>query len=311
MPASTAGRMVAFVFERIVVGYAGDRPGRDAVVLAAALASPSRAQVCVAFPYQPLFAAVPGDIAEERIHSEVDALLGDDHPLQKARYRSSSASWPIHALHELALEEDAGLIVFGAARERLGRRHPGLMERMVHGAPCAVAVAPDGYVDRPSCALLRVGVGFADTDEGRAALSLARELARRTGGDTRVIAGSGLSPTLSTYAPLSPVLPAVEEEMYSEMKSSVQRVADELDHGKSLQLDVRRGDPNRVLAEASRSLDLLVLGSRGYGPLRHALLGSVSAEVMRSAHCPVLVLPRRTAVAASARAPETVAAPSR
>ena len=52
------------------------------------------------------------------------------------------------------------------------------------------------------------------------------------------------------------------------------------------------GDPAAVLADQGVELDLLVLGSRGYGPVRATLLGAVSAEVMRTAPCPVVVTPR-------------------
>ena len=52
------------------------------------------------------------------------------------------------------------------------------------------------------------------------------------------------------------------------------------------------GDPAETLAEATSDLDLLVLGSRGYGPVKGTLLGSVSARVMAAASCPVLVVPR-------------------
>jgi nucleotide-binding universal stress UspA family protein len=41
------------------------------------------------------------------------------------------------------------------------------------------------------------------------------------------------------------------------------------------------GDPAQTLSEQSEHLDLLVPGSRGYGPLRSVLLGSVSAQVFR------------------------------
>jgi nucleotide-binding universal stress UspA family protein len=283
--------MVVVVFERIVSGYAGDQPGRDAVVLAAKLASLSDAKLTVVFPYHPLFAAVSGEVAKEAVRDELHALLGDHPSLDSARYHWSTASWPIRALHELAAYEGADLVVFGAAHGRL-QRHLSLMERMVHGAPCAVAVAPDGYGEEQHGELLRVGVGFADSAEGRAAVALGRELAERTGGSARVLAGSGLSATLAGYASLAVALPAIEDEMFEEMNAEVTRVARELDGGANLRLDVRRGDPSRVLVEASRELDVLILGSRAYGPVRHAFLGSVSAEVMRAAHCPVLVLPR-------------------
>jgi nucleotide-binding universal stress UspA family protein len=35
---------------------------------------------------------------------------------------------------------------------------------------------------------------------------------------------------------------------------------------------------------------LIVIGSRGLGGLRRALMGSVSDSVVRHAHCPVLVV---------------------
>jgi nucleotide-binding universal stress UspA family protein len=38
--------------------------------------------------------------------------------------------------------------------------------------------------------------------------------------------------------------------------------------------------------------DLLVCGSRSYGPVRRVLLGSVSAALVRQASVPVLVVPR-------------------
>lgn len=48
------------------------------------------------------------------------------------------------------------------------------------------------------------------------------------------------------------------------------------------------GDPVPVLElEAGRGLDLLVLGARGYGPLRRVLLGSVSHELVCHSPCPV------------------------
>jgi nucleotide-binding universal stress UspA family protein len=38
------------------------------------------------------------------------------------------------------------------------------------------------------------------------------------------------------------------------------------------------------------SAGLIVVGSRGLGPLRRALMGSVSDSVVRHARCPVLVV---------------------
>jgi nucleotide-binding universal stress UspA family protein len=52
------------------------------------------------------------------------------------------------------------------------------------------------------------------------------------------------------------------------------------------------GDPSTALVDASKELDLLTLGSRGYGPVRAVLLGSVSRAVVREGACSVVVLPR-------------------
>ena len=46
------------------------------------------------------------------------------------------------------------------------------------------------------------------------------------------------------------------------------------------------GYPDQVLRDKSAEFDLLVLGSRGYGPLRAVLLGSVSSGLVRSAASP-------------------------
>ncbi|GAA5152298.1 MULTISPECIES: universal stress protein [Amycolatopsis] len=55
------------------------------------------------------------------------------------------------------------------------------------------------------------------------------------------------------------------------------------------------GDPAQVLLAAAEDADLLVLGSHGHGLGLHALLGSVSAQCLRFASCPVVILPVRCA----------------
>ena len=52
------------------------------------------------------------------------------------------------------------------------------------------------------------------------------------------------------------------------------------------------GDPAESLLGFTGSLDLLVMGSRAYGPRRAVLLGGVSKRVTAESKCPVIVLPR-------------------
>jgi nucleotide-binding universal stress UspA family protein len=52
------------------------------------------------------------------------------------------------------------------------------------------------------------------------------------------------------------------------------------------------GDPADQLAERSAGVDLMVVGSRGYGPLHSVIVGGVSGRLTRGAQCPVIVIPR-------------------
>src|SRR5688572_8330016 len=61
--------------------------------------------------------------------------------------------------------------------------------------------------------------------------------------------------------------------------------------GRTIETRLLHGRPASVIVEEATDMraDLVVLGSRGLGPLRSMLLGSVSAEVVDHAPCPVLV----------------------
>jgi nucleotide-binding universal stress UspA family protein len=51
-----------------------------------------------------------------------------------------------------------------------------------------------------------------------------------------------------------------------------------------------KGHPAEVLMQMAEGAELLVVGSRGYGPIFGALLGSVSHYVAAHATCPVVVI---------------------
>jgi len=53
---------------------------------------------------------------------------------------------------------------------------------------------------------------------------------------------------------------------------------------------VIRGSSVRVLLDAARDAELLVVGSRGRGAMAELLLGSVSEHCVRHAGCPVVVV---------------------
>jgi nucleotide-binding universal stress UspA family protein len=52
------------------------------------------------------------------------------------------------------------------------------------------------------------------------------------------------------------------------------------------------GNVDTDLSLESERVDLMVVGSRGYGPRAAVLLGGVTHTLLRKAACPVIVLPR-------------------
>ncbi|MGH2745828.1 MAG: universal stress protein [Thermoleophilaceae bacterium] len=185
------------------------------------------------------------------------------------------------------------LIVIGSShRSRIGRTLVGgTGERLLSGAAAPVAVAPAGYAGAAR-RIQTLGCGFDGSRESRRALAWAADLARTASARLRVLSvfertlpaslavGGGL-PTAS----INDVLRRRREE---ELAQAVSALEPDLDAGGTL-LD---GEAGGLLAEESGELDLLVVGSRGYGPLRAVLLGSVSSGLVRSAESPLVVVRR-------------------
>jgi nucleotide-binding universal stress UspA family protein len=65
---------------------------------------------------------------------------------------------------------------------------------------------------------------------------------------------------------------------------------------------VATGVPHSAITEYAAAVhaDLIVVGTHGYGPIKHLLLGSVAERVVRQAPCPVMTVPHRS-IAAQAR----------
>lgn len=201
---------------------------------------------------------------------------------------------PPHALHDVAAAEKAAVVVVGSTHSgRAGRVVPGATaERLLHGAPCPVAVVPDGYRSLARPELRRIGVAYTNSDEGKAALAGGVEMARALNAELEVV--SVVSAMLYGSPALmgGPSYDEVHDDVVAAVRDGLDTAVAGIPYGVQAKPVLLEGDPADQLVEHSAGLDLLIMGSRGYGPLRAVLAGGVSGRVVRSAHCPVIVVPR-------------------
>lgn len=86
-----------------------------------------------------------------------------------------------------------------------------------------------------------------------------------------------------------PHVPSLEQSALDELASAVTEAGGD-PQNPTVSMRVVHGSPVRVLLDAAKDADLLVVGSRGRGGFGGLLLGSVSRECARRAACPVVVV---------------------
>jgi nucleotide-binding universal stress UspA family protein len=206
---------------------------------------------------------------------------------------------PARVLHDAAVARNASMIVVGSTRR--ARLTPGsTAERLLHGAPCPVAIAPaslsDDWVPR------RVGVGFIDSDAGRDALRYGAALADAA--DASLQALTAVEPL--DWSQAAVVAPSTPDGGFERSQAAARRALylaiESLPSCVSATREVVVRHAADALITLSRHVDLLVCGSRGHGPLRAVPLGSVTRRLTRSAYCPVVIVPRDIAHTVGSRA---------
>jgi len=276
---------------RLMVGVDGGDGGRDALELARLVAGEADASVLVVcvIPYGPLpvdFKALDQDAA-----AEAEPLLREARERLEGlavETRAFGGGSPAGVMTSIAEDEEIDLVVVGSPhRGAIGRVLIGsVADNLLHGAPCPVAVAPRGYAGERHEALRRIAVAFDGTPESEAALHAAEALAARGSATLElltVVAPPVAMPGVVGYTPADPPDP---DRILTEAVNSV----DERIAASGRRLD---GPPASTLAEAcEEGVDLVVAGSRRYGPAMRVLLGSVSTQLTHRAPCPVLVVPR-------------------
>ena len=279
------------MFTRIVVGIDGFDGGADALALADGLAGPETRIVAVnAFPYEtrPSRGSVGG--YEELMREDALQMLRRVTEAGTAmELRAIPDVSPARALHRESERQNADLLVVGSCRNGpVGRVLLGDVSRSVmHGAPCSVAIAPRGFREQPP-AIHVVGVGYDGGPEAKAAMEFATELAKAYEADLRILAAvPGPSAVAIGYSATFSWT-----ELAASQCKAARRELDELIP--ELDLDatgtVVEGLPSECLEKLSREVDVLVVGSRGWGAARRVLLGSTSDRLAHHAHCPLVVV---------------------
>ena len=133
-------------------------------------------------------------------------------------------------------------------------------------------------------------VGYDGSFPSQLALDWAIETARERGRPLTIVHGMNLAGTPGFSAmDLAHVEPVYERTAQEIVAEGAERAKKSLEVNQ-IETQYWLGSPAGQLIEASRSADLVVLGSRGRGRILSGLLGSTSYAVAAHAHCPVVIV---------------------
>jgi nucleotide-binding universal stress UspA family protein len=274
------------MFKQIVVGVDGRAGGRDAIALARLLVA-AGGELTLAH-------VVPGEAHADRGASpayeapeaqRAEALLETvrEETGVEAHLRWRGSSSVGRGLHELCELIGADLVTVGSSRRGLlGRVLLGDdTSAALNGAPCSIAIAPTDYSQQPG-AMREIGVGYDGSPESEHALAVARMLADASGAKLSALEAV----SLPSDAFLGPgAVDNTPQRLLEDARGRIAAFGDVEPHA-------AYGQPAEELALYSASLDLLIVGSRGYGPIGRLIHGSTSQQLAHSARCPLLVLTR-------------------
>lgn len=300
---------------RVAVGFDGREGGADALALGRTLAPGEVLTITVVVPFP------PGTVGEVSGQSErpanwtelCEALDRHGHELLREGVEGLDAAdfEPVvilddsaaRGLARVAAERSIDVLALGSThRGALGRVLAGsLPTRLLSGGATAVAIAPGGYADHEPAPLRKVWVGYDGAAEADRAVASAARVCRRHGAE--LVVGAVVEPARSLEYEFSgaALRDAIEvlggqglrDRRGEELRSKAERALAEVAAGVDASVQLDHGvAAEKLTALTPEDADLLILGSRGYGPLGRALLGSTSTEVVAGASLPVLVVPR-------------------
>jgi nucleotide-binding universal stress UspA family protein len=282
------------MFKRTVVGCKSSPEGRDAVALGAAIASATDATLSLVCVYPMSLFPVPGSSDRATFLAQAEATLRqerDSHAPQ-ALIDAVPDLFVARALRHYAARWHAGLVVVGSdASARAGQAAIGRRSRqLLYDAPFTLALARRGLHDQ-GVELRRIGVGYDGGPEAQAALAFAAELGRATGS------------TLAIHSVVEDRFPFTRknwfnsrewDQMWEGRRQSAHAEAEEAVSLLDVSTEVTSaiGDPGLQMRDLSKRVDLVVVGSRRWGPVARLVSGSVGETLVSEAHCSIMIVPR-------------------
>jgi nucleotide-binding universal stress UspA family protein len=297
------------VFRSIVVGCDGSDQSLRAIELAEQLrADEGRLTLVSVFPFYRGFAApVTPILYAEWLQDQARESL--DRAVQQVSAGVPFETQPIAApsagsgLNDIAESVNADLIVLGPShRAALGRlTGRTTVQRLLHGAPCAIAVAAPDQRERFD-GEATIAVAYDGSEEAVHARDVAYELAANKHAAVQLCAAIEPLVYAAGYDTPPPDA-ALDESRNRAAQTSLAEAARRAPSDVTVDVSIRWGaPPNTVLELAGDDVSLIVAGSRGYGTLRRAMAGATSGTLLTNGRVPVLVTPRAACQAESATA---------
>jgi nucleotide-binding universal stress UspA family protein len=286
----------------VLVGYSPDSRGDDALALAAQVARAAKASLTVVNVRAPAWPAR----GSGSVDAEWVAYLKEqaDAALERARLRLESESlgkkrvtYVVQAhrgsgrgLSEAAKEAGAALIVIGSApRGRPDRIAIGsTADQLLHGSPVPVLLAPRGYGEKSAQRLRRLTIAYWRRRDAGAVLVEAKRLAGEVGMSVRLVTLVLRPPGLTRkFRGEEEVMRRQCEQAESDLRQAAEQVG-----GVETRALLGSGVAKALSAADWGDGEILACMSSADGPLRKVFLGDTSGKILRSAPCPVMVLPR-------------------
>lgn len=285
---------------RIAVGVDGFSEGEDATALGAAIARVTGAELMLVTVHPDPLLLLPGLAGVKSLGDEADGIVRSvrDRLAPGARLRVETDLSVPRALSRVVRQAHRDLLIVGSSRHAdPGRVQIGKRTRQLLGEfSCPLAVAPRGYQDGTAPALRRIGAGYDGSPESGAAVSLAASLAKAAGAELHIdaVVDDRFPPIGFTTPAWGGGLLTAWQEAVDAQTASLSDGLHQCSTGTGVKTVARlaNGRPADALLKLAENVDLLVIGSRRWGPAARVLLGSTGEALLHGAACAVLTVPR-------------------